>query len=139
MAAGALGGATARFMSTGSLPVSDSGNSQPAAANNPQQEDKDSSKSTQAYDIRIDPAIMSIDRMESSIYQVYEAVHQDLLPIILEDGQNQELLDCSEQLKAYKTDLGDFRSQYVAKAKAMLDQVIRTADDILKSDKLAGS
>ncbi|KAL8689044.1 MAG: hypothetical protein Q9218_005193 [Villophora microphyllina] len=141
-AAGALGGAATRFMSMGSLAVPSPGQSEDAFGSSSQQQGPNRPSRagpTEAPESRVDPALISINRMESSINQIYEIVHQDLLPIILEDGQNQELLQCSEQLKAHKEELGDYRSQYVVKAKAMLDQGIRTADEILTSDQLAGS
>ena len=141
-AAGSLGGAASQVMSTGSLPSSGHNRDHVAAASKSQdqhQHDQSTQAPRQASGVHIDPVIVSIDPMESCIYQLYEAVHKELLPILLEDGQNQELLGCSERLKAYKSDLGECRSQYGPVAKAMLDQGIRTADDILKSDKLASS
>lgn len=144
VAAGALAGGASRLATTGtfssSTPSQD--NDQGQTSNTMPTQDTyslNAPASAQGSSIGIDPAIAFIDRMESSVCQVFEAVQQDLLPILLEDGHNHELISCSEQLKAYKAELGDFKSLYVASAKEMLDRSIRTVDDILKSDKLAGS
>ncbi|KAL9636882.1 MAG: hypothetical protein Q9204_002081 [Flavoplaca sp. TL-2023a] len=139
-AAGALGGAASRLMTTGAVPSS-SGDQWQDSKEAPDQSARSqfSPATTQASGPKIDPAIASIDRMESTINLVYEMVYEDLLPILLEDGRNQEILSYSEQLKAYKADLGDSPSPQVAKAKVMLDQSIHTADDILQSGNLAGS
>lgn len=139
-AAGALGGAASRLMTTGAVPGSSGDQWQDSKeAPDPSARSQSSPATAQASGPKIDPVIASIDRMESTIHSVYEMVYEDLLPILLEDGRNQKLLSYSEQLKAYKSDLGDSPSPQVAKAKVMLDQSIHTADDILQSGQLAGS
>ena len=136
-AIGALSGGPSGSVSVGALPSS------PSTANelSPSYQDQQQNRSGTNHqsDIGIDPAIASAGQIFDYIQQLNTLVSGDLMHILQEEGADQDLLECSEQLKACKDRLDDFNSKPVFDAKAMLTEAILTTNSIMDGRKLATS
>ena len=136
-AAGALGGAAARFVSTGSLPSATTSTGGPSSPVNVQK--RKQSMTSLPSEIGIDPAIVNAEQISSRVLDLYLIIQGDLLHTLQEEGADQGLLECSEHLKACRAELGESNSQNISTTKVLLDKAVQTTTDILGSRKLASS